>query len=66
MSLTVAGEILGGRGEDELVLQGGGRGALGDTRLDVVSLDPRRQPLKAAVAVERVRAQRPEKHVISR
>ena len=45
-------EQAGGAGQQKLVLHDGGSGALGDPRLDVVSLDPLGEPAHAAVAVE--------------
>lgn len=54
-------EQAGGAGQQQLVLHDGGGGALGDPGLDVVSLDPLGEPAHAAVAVEGVRSQGPEK-----
>ena len=46
-------EQAAGAGQQELVLHESGGRALGDTGLNVVSLDPLGQPAHAAVAVER-------------
>ena len=50
-------EEVAGAGQQQLVLHGPGRGALGDAWLDVVRLDPLRQPAHVAVAVEGVGAE---------
>ena len=50
-------EQVAGARQQQLVLHGPGRGALGDAGLDVVRLDPLRQPAHVAVAVEGVGAQ---------
>ena len=50
-------EQITGAGQEELVLHDGGGRALGDPWLDVVRLDPLRQPSHAAVAVERIGAE---------
>ncbi len=56
--LTAALELVRRRGEYELVPELVRGGAPGDPRLDVVALDPGRQPAEGAVAVERVGAER--------
>ena len=50
-------EQITGAGQEELVLHDGRGRALGDPWLDVVRLDPLRQPSHAAVAVERIGAE---------
>ena len=52
----VAPEVARRAGQEELVLQPGGLGALGDPWLDVVGLDPLGEPAHVAVAVERIRS----------
>ena len=54
-------EQAGGAGQEQLVLHDGWGGTLGDPGLDVISLDPLGEPAHAAVAVEGVRSERPEK-----
>ena len=54
-------EHVAGAGEQQLVLHEGGGRALGDPRLDVVRLDPLRQPSHVAVAVEWIGSQSSEK-----
>ena len=52
-------EQAAGAGQQELVLHESGGRALGDARLNVVSLDPLGQPAHAAVAVEGVGSKGP-------
>ena len=56
---TIALELVRGRGEQQLVLHVLGSDAGRDARLLVALLDPVRQPLQVAVAVQRVTSQRP-------
>ena len=53
----LAEEEVAGAGQQQFILHQGRLGALGDTGLDVVSLDPLGQPSHTAVTVERVGAE---------
>lgn len=58
---TFALEPVGGGGEQQSVGHGLGAAAAGDARLLVARLHPLGQPAQAAVAVQRVGAQRPRR-----
>ena len=59
---SIALEVIRGGCEDQLLLKLGRVRTFGDSRLNVVSLDPFREPLQFAVAVKGVGSQSSERN----